>query len=286
MQRTVTALFDNASAAAKARQHLIDADVPASAIDVIGDGQSMKDEKKGGFFSGLKNLFVSDEDREVYKRGIERGHVLLSVRADEDKLDSVIAKLDASDAIDIDTADWARSGSSMTAPGAMGSSAAGATTTAPMASTTTSTPIDDEARIPIVEEQLVVGKRAVDKGGARVRTYVVETPVSEDVRLREERVSVERVPVNERVSDPDALFREQTIEVSGIAEEAVVGKEARVVEEVVVRKNVGERVEQVSDTVRRTEVEVDRGASPTDAPASGVSNKPRRGVPPDAPPGR
>lgn len=41
-------------------------------------------------------------------------------------------------------------------------------------------------------------------------------------------------------------------------EEAVVGKTARVVEEVVVSKTADEHVEEVDDTVRRTEVEVDR----------------------------
>jgi stress response protein YsnF len=41
-------------------------------------------------------------------------------------------------------------------------------------------------------------------------------------------------------------------------EEAVVSKEAFVREEVVVRKRVTERIEEVRDTVRRTEVETER----------------------------
>jgi stress response protein YsnF len=63
-------------------------------------------------------------------------------------------------------------------------------------------------------------------------------------------------------------FRERTIEVSATAEEAVVAKEARVKEEVVVRKEAEERTEIVSDTVRRTEVEVDddRTAAPKPSP--------------------
>jgi stress response protein YsnF len=52
-------------------------------------------------------------------------------------------------------------------------------------------------------------------------------------------------------------FRERTVEVTETAEEAVVDKRARVVEEVVVRKGVDERVEQIDDTVRRTEVDID-----------------------------
>ena len=104
-----------------------------------------------------------------------------------------------------------------------------------------------------------VGKREVESGGVRVRSHVVERPVEESVRLREERVSVERRPVNRAVDD-DYLnaFREGAIEVSEKSEVAVVSKQARVVEEVVVNKEVGERTETVTDTVRRTDVEVEQ----------------------------
>lgn len=117
---------------------------------------------------------------------------------------------------------------------------------------------EGEQVIPIVEEEIAVGKRAVERGGIRVRTRVVEQPVHEQVRLREEHVDVERRPVNQRVDDPDRLFQERTVEVTETAEEAVIGKSARVTEELVVKKDVGERVEQIDETVRKTEVDVDR----------------------------
>lgn len=105
----------------------------------------------------------------------------------------------------------------------------------------------------------------------RVRSYVVETPVQEQVRLHEERVEVERRPVDRPATTADAgadAFRERTIEVTATAEEAVVSKEARVKEEIVVRKDAEERTETVSGTVRRTEVEVndDRAAAPKTPP--------------------
>ena len=115
----------------------------------------------------------------------------------------------------------------------------------------------EEERIPLVEERLVVGKREVEGGGIRVRSRVVEEPVSEQVRLRDEHVEVERRPVDARTEDADGLFRERTIEMSETDEEAVVAKEARVTEELIVRKDVDQHVEQVSDTVRRTEVDVE-----------------------------
>jgi len=115
-----------------------------------------------------------------------------------------------------------------------------------------------EEAIPIVEERLTVGKREVNRGRVRVRSYVVETPVQEQVALRQEHVEVERRHVDRPLTGADeALFRERTIEATESAEEAVVAKEARVVEEVVVRKEAEERVQTVQDKVRRTEVEID-----------------------------
>lgn len=117
---------------------------------------------------------------------------------------------------------------------------------------------DKEAVLPVIEEELQVGKREVQTGGVRVTNRVTETPVAEQVSLREEHVNVERRPVNRPVSDADAIaFREGTIEVSEKAEQAVVGKQARVVEEVVIDKQATERTQTVRDTVKRTDVEVE-----------------------------
>lgn len=114
--------------------------------------------------------------------------------------------------------------------------------------------------IPIAEERLTVGKREVNHGRVRVRSYVVETPVEEQVSLRQEHVDVQRRTVDRPVTAADeALFAERTIEATESSEEAVVAKEARVVEEIAVSKTADERVQTVKDTVRRTEVEVDDG---------------------------
>ena len=63
--------------------------------------------------------------------------------------------------------------------------------------------------------------------------------------------------MNTPVADTEALFQERDIALMETSEEVVVGKETRIVEELSVRKEAGERVETVSDTVRHTEVEVD-----------------------------
>jgi uncharacterized protein (TIGR02271 family) len=115
----------------------------------------------------------------------------------------------------------------------------------------------NETVLPVVEEELQVGKREVQTGGVRAYTRVVETPVEEQVRLREEHVNVERRPVDRPATDADKAFKETTVEMRETAERAVVQKQARVIEEVVIGKQANERTETVRDTVRRTEVEVE-----------------------------
>ncbi|MGI3902242.1 MAG: DUF2171 domain-containing protein [Janthinobacterium lividum] len=100
-------------------------------------------------------------------------------------------------------------------------------------------------------------------GRLRVRSYVVETAVDEQVSLRSETVQVDRRPVDQVVSATDALFQDRTIEVEEFAEEAVVSKEARVVEEISLRKEAHDRTETIRDTVRHTEVYIEDGRSAT-----------------------
>ena len=118
-----------------------------------------------------------------------------------------------------------------------------------------------EEVVPVYEEQLRVGKRDVSHGRVRIRSYVVETPVNEQVRLHSESVQVERKPVDRPIAAGDALFQDRVIEAEERAEEAVVGKETRVKEELTLRKTAADRTQDISDAVRHTEVEVqdDRG---------------------------
>jgi uncharacterized protein (TIGR02271 family) len=116
----------------------------------------------------------------------------------------------------------------------------------------------DEGIIPLVQEELVVGKRMVDHGTVRVRSYVVEQPVERQVDLRQETITVERRQPVTGTDAPAGAIAERVIEVTQRAEEPVVEKRARVTEEVVVRREDSSRTETVHDTVRGTEVEVER----------------------------
>jgi stress response protein YsnF len=116
-----------------------------------------------------------------------------------------------------------------------------------------------DGTIPVIEEDVNIGKREVERGGVRVRARIVERPVEENLRLREEHLRVERHPVNRPATERDfAAFKEGEIEITESAEVPVVDKETRVVEEVRLNKDVTERDETVRDTVKGTDVDIEK----------------------------
>lgn len=115
---------------------------------------------------------------------------------------------------------------------------------------------DQTETIPVIEEELQVGKREVEKGGLRLRTRIVENEVEKNINLRQEKVHVERTPVDRPANAGD--LKEEQIEITERAEVPVVAKEARVVEEISLNKEVNEKEESIQGTVRHTEVDVDK----------------------------
>lgn len=113
--------------------------------------------------------------------------------------------------------------------------------------------------VPIVEEELSVGKARSANGGVRVTSRVIETPVEETVTLTTETVGVKRHAADRVLGDEEAaaVFEEKTVEMMGTQEEVEVRKQARVVGEVEITKEVEAHQKTVKDTVRKTEVEVE-----------------------------
>ena len=111
--------------------------------------------------------------------------------------------------------------------------------------------------IPLGEETLNVEARTVQGNTVRLRRVVVETPVEKQVSLREEKVVVERRKPVDASTVQDTLT-EKSVEMTDTFEVVNAWKSVRVLEEVVLRKEVTERVETVHDTVRRDEIEVER----------------------------
>jgi len=121
--------------------------------------------------------------------------------------------------------------------------------------TTTGT---DDVRIPLMEEQLEVGKHEVRRGLVRVHKRVDAEQQSVNVPLREETVHVERHAVSGEYAGnvPSNAFQDTDIEIELRGEEADVQKRAVVREEVEIDKDVIERNQQVTETVRREDVHV------------------------------
>jgi len=301
MSRTVTAFFDTREEAQAAKERLQSSHIDADRIRVIDKESSSSasasagsGSENRGFFASLSDMFMPDEDRHAYAEGIDRGGYLVCAQVDEDEADEAIRILDESGSVDFGSREeqwrgdgWAGwTGGTMNNQGVVSSSspqmAAGYNQQQPQqqqafqatgqagdrptgqARSQEGGRMVEEERIPLVEEELRVGKREVERGTARVRSYVREVPVHEQVSLRDEQVDVERRPVSgERLSPEEAsdLLRDRTVEMTRKSEEAVVGKEARVNEEVVVRKTAQQHNEQIDDTVRRTEVDVDEGGT-------------------------
>jgi stress response protein YsnF len=77
--------------------------------------------------------------------------------------------------------------------------------------------------------------------------------------LRDEHVKVDRKRVDRPVTESDRLaMKDQTIEMTERHEEPVIEKRARVKEEVTLSKEQTERVERVDDTVKTTDVKLDK----------------------------
>jgi hypothetical protein len=124
---------------------------------------------------------------------------------------------------------------------------------------------EHEEVIPVVKEELDVGKRVTERR-TRVRSYVIERPVEEQVTLRDERVEIEHRPISR--TGNLSMPQDRDIEVVERHEEPVVEKRVTGNEEIVVRKEVVERPETVRGTVRETKVEVDKEPAATSAGAT------------------
>jgi len=259
----------------------------------------------GHFFRSLFGM-EDDEDRQhhdIYAEATRRGSCVVTVNADdEQERERAIEVMNRFDPVDIDerASQWRSQGwtgydaaapmytdseiekdralygqnrtTSAEMGGTMNTTAQSTAVQSTTAQSTTGQSMSGEQqRIPIVEEEMRVGKRAVQRGGVRIYQRMTEKPVQESVQLREEHVNIERHPVDQPASEADmAAFKEGAIELRETAEEAVVSKSARVVEEVVVGKETTQHTENINDTVRRTEVDVQQLGSTDTSMTSGT----------------
>ena len=148
---------------------------------------------------------------------------------------------------------------------------AAVTTRAATAGTTaaaTKTATDkDTIEVPLTEEQVRIGKRTVDAGQVRLRKIVRTEIVNQPVEIRHEDVVIERVSADQvRAGTAAADFKEEVIDVPLTREEVVVQKDAHVTGAVRLHKTAEAETQNVSETVRKEDVEVLRdGKTVTEA---------------------
>jgi uncharacterized protein (TIGR02271 family) len=250
----------------------------------------------GGLVSGLTRLGVDEAEADTYAEGLRRGGTLVTVHSPDHKADRAVSVMKRLGAVEIDkrAAQWREEGWSsprtetmrphvgpdeddkrkheadrratpraerdateITAEHERLPSEAQGVMQTPAAEDEFALP-PPEVAIPVVEEELQVGKREVERGGVRVQKRITETPVEEEVTLREEHVNVERRPADYTFHGSEVeAFQESVVEIKEAYEELVLNKKARVVEEVVIGKDVEEHTETVRETLRRTDVEVE-----------------------------
>lgn len=293
-QQTVIGVFDNASDAQRAVDQLIGNGFSRDSIDLSSQTSSdftdnnttrvdRDDDYDGGIGGFFSSLFGSDsDDSRKYSHAASRGSIVTVHAQSSDEAERAADLLDEYGAVDIDerateygytnenqlsdipnSAEYNAASVGVPATG-IGATGTGYGVTDDLSTTDTLPSADSDQTIKVIEENLEVGKREVERGGVRVRSRIVERPVEESLRLREERVHVQRTPVNRPATAADLnAFQEGSIELVEHAEIPVVSKTANVVEEITVGKEVNERVETVRDTVRSTDVEVET-LTPTD----------------------
>ena len=254
--QTVVATFNDYSSASQAARELESIGVPSGSVAIDSNrmtaGAGSQTHQAGrvssvGFLIVVEQSFwlrqQQHDERRRYEGALAKGGTVLRATVDSDAVDRTVDVLNRYGAVNIEEESSARNNTFEETQTRTGAGMARAAENAPLQ---------------VVEEELQVGKRAVQRGGVRVYSHLVSTPVEEQVRLREEHVNVERRPVNREISPEEiSALRDQTIEVTEMAEEPVVSKRARVREEVVIGKDSTERTETIRDNVRHTEVEVE-----------------------------
>lgn len=287
MKHTLVAAFDNLGAAQRAKselllRHAIESNVQlssaetdataassASASTPVTGSHTHDDESLGHKISHFfSHLFSDDNDEKsrryavAYPEAYRRGATVLTVTLETDEqADEAEKILQSAGAIDIDerSAAWEAEGGEY-AHGLAGTTHIAGTHLGADRTDEVDRQIDTragETAIPVIEEDLRVGKREVNTGRVRVVSRVSERPVQETVNLHEEHAHIERRPVDRPAAAGELnSFKAGSIEIQETAEELVVEKSARVVEEVSVGKQSSDHQETVRDTVRRTDVEV------------------------------
>jgi uncharacterized protein (TIGR02271 family) len=255
--QTIVAAFDTAAHAQAAVEALKAGGFHADDISVFDKNRVGL--REPGLWQRMFGGGLAQHEADVYSQSLERGGMVVSVRVPESEVAHATGILDIHRPIDVHD----RAVTTGIAPAAKVEAAVASIAAKPIevAQTVAVSPKLAEAHdevLRLAEEQLEVGKRMVETGRTRVRRFVTEREVSAEVTLHEEHADVLRRAVTDPKYVGEIDWADSTIEVIETAEQALVSKTARVVEEVGLRKIGSDHVETVHDKIRRQQVEIER----------------------------
>ena len=210
----------------------------------------------GWLVGGLSGLGIPADEAKYYEDQVDQGRTLVTVDA-AGRDDEARAIMMRDGAEDLQAQGFG--GGQATAPAAYATSAP--STAAPMASgrTVVNDQVDSTGsiRVPVREEELVVGKQVEEQARIHVHKDVVSEQQTVSVPLQQERVTVERVAyTGDAAASGDALVG-RDIDMPVMGEQAVVGKQVKGVEEVVIHKDMATEQQRVTDSVRKERVILD-----------------------------
>lgn len=127
-----------------------------------------------------------------------------------------------------------------------------------------------EIVVPVVEEEVRVAKRPVQTGGVRVSTRIQEREETVDEPLLAQEVSVERVPVNRVVDEPQPVrYEGNTTIIPLMREELVLQRRLVVKEEVRITRKQTE-IREPQQVILRSEEAIIERMEPELRPGSGA----------------
>lgn len=275
----IVTMFSTLAQAEGAKRSLIKAGFAEHDIDVIS-GERLKSEgheaRHPSFWQRLFGSTLDEEQSGVYEDAVNSGSVVLTLRASDDQLPRAYSVLDAHDTGELPAGSALGQDDGYTVSTTTHTTTSGVNSvgdsglTEPVRTSLTGDESEEEV-LRLAEERLEVGKRLVSEGTTRVRRYTVTDQVSEDISLQEQHADIFRRSTGDLAATDNVDWEDKTIEVAETHEQPVINKTAHIKEEVVVRKDQSERVENVTDSVRRQEVDIDHADNHVvaDAPLTG-----------------
>ena len=118
---------------------------------------------------------------------------------------------------------------------------------------------EPETVIPVANEELVVGKRTLDRGRVRMTKNVREREELVEQPLLHDEIDIEHVPINRVIDAPmDSRFEGDVLVIPVIEETLVVKKQLVLKEELRVRKRQVETVHKERVALRTEEIAIER----------------------------